>query len=138
MLHPSTPDSVRAWLRSSDDLFALVDRDEELLGSIHLKVDRERKSAELGFVIAREVEGCGHATAGVRMVIPYGFKVLGLSRIRARAPAGNGRALRVLQKNGFIPELVESVEANGDGTPVAMCSFLLLRESWIRANGAIS
>jgi len=135
MLQPSTSAAVRAWLTSSYDLFALVDRDSELLGSVHLKVDQECEWAELGFVIARGAEGRGYATAGVRMVLQYGFEVLGLSRLRARSMARNRAAVRVLQKNGFVPELIEASE---DGLSDPMLSFLLLRESWSRASGALS
>ncbi len=78
-----------------------------LLGSISLlRIAWEHQRAEVGYWLAREARGQGHATRAVRLICAWGFAALGLERIDLLAATGNrasqrrGRAQRLHPRGG--------------------------------------
>ena len=74
--------------------FAIVRgrRYTRLLGSISLMApDWEHRRAEVGYWLAREARGHGHATRAVRLICQWGFD----ARTRAHRPPGRDRQRRV-------------------------------------------
>ena len=63
--------------------------------------DSTNDSADIGYAIGRSHWNKGIATKAVRIVINYGFEVLGLNRIEAEVLTHNGASIRVLEKLGF-------------------------------------
>jgi len=59
---------------------------------------------EIGYLIARPFWNCGYATEAAQNVIAYGFKHLGLARIRARMMVSNTGSVRVAEKLGMTFE----------------------------------
>jgi RimJ/RimL family protein N-acetyltransferase len=115
-------ESVR-WAIVPDELGVSV-------GSIGFSSFREAdKSAEIGAVIGRAHWGRGIVTSAGRLVIEYGFGVLGLASVEAVALARNARVIRVLEKLGFERQAEPPVgrgvgEADGESV-----LFVLRRES---------
>ncbi len=78
---------------------------EEVIGQVRLMnwSYRERQ-AEIGYWLGRRWWGRGFATESVRLVCRYGFRTMGLHRIRASVVQGNAASTRVLVKLGFVYE----------------------------------
>lgn len=83
--------------------FLLRDETGELVGRVNLTGVRRAHfhSAILGYRIAEDAGGKGHASEAVRQIVGMAFGELNLRRIEADARAGNAASLRVLVRNGF-------------------------------------
>jgi RimJ/RimL family protein N-acetyltransferase len=102
-------DRLDGLLKGTTVPFAIVsaDDDERLIGSVALiRFAWEHRRAEVGYLIAREARGSGHATRAVRMIAAWGFAQLGLERIDLLAATGNAASLRVAERAGFTREAV--------------------------------
>jgi RimJ/RimL family protein N-acetyltransferase len=107
----------RAYLFSRHDAiatgtgapFAIVDASDttRLLGSMSLfHFDWHHRRGEVGYWLAREARGQGHATRAVRLMCRFGFERLGLERIDLMAATGNPASQRVAERSGFTREAV--------------------------------
>jgi RimJ/RimL family protein N-acetyltransferase len=106
----------RAWIAESRALvrdgisapLAIVDgSDGELLGSISLmRFAWEHARCEVGYLLAREARGRGHATRALGLMCAWGFAELGLERIQLLAATGNVASQRVAERGGFTREAV--------------------------------
>ncbi|MFZ0044154.1 MAG: GNAT family N-acetyltransferase [Solirubrobacteraceae bacterium] len=107
---------ARAYLRQRYDAafagltapFAVVASDDgHLLGSISLVHFAWRHSrAEVGYWLAREARGHGHATRALRLICAWAFAALGLERIDLMAATGNPASQHVAERVGFQREAV--------------------------------
>ena len=102
------PSSGLASLSSSLRKHSSVEVGGEAVGSVGLfpKSDIERLSAEIGYWVGEATWGKGIATAAVRALSTYGFKELGLTRIFAVPLVSNPASMRVLEKAGYVREVV--------------------------------
>ena len=81
--------------------------DGRLLGSIALqRFAWENARGEVGYWLAGEARGQGHATRAVRLICRWGFESLGLERIELQAAVGNPASQRVAERAGFTREAV--------------------------------
>ncbi len=104
-----TLEQEAAWLdavtASPTDVPFLVYRRADLLpiGSAGLtRIDHRNGTAEFGLMIGEpEAWNQGHGTEATRLVVDYGFHVLGLGAIHLEVYAGNPAAQRVYAKAGF-------------------------------------
>jgi len=111
--------------------FAIVHRDSEgLLGSISLmRPAWEHARAEVGYWLAADARGTGHATRAVALICHWGFSELGLERIELLAAAPNAASQRVAQRAGFTREAVlRSYMQGRDGRQDMVCFGLLAGE----------
>jgi RimJ/RimL family protein N-acetyltransferase len=107
--------------------FAIVSPDDELLGSISLmRVAWEDRRAEVGYWLAREARGQGHATRAVRLICQWGFRSLGLERIDLFAATGNTASQRVAERAGFMREATLRAYMRGKDGQLDMVAFGLL------------
>ncbi len=107
---------ARAYLLQRYDLtfaghsapFAVVSAaDGTLLGSISLmRIAWEHRRAEVGYWLAPEARGHGHATRAVRLVCAWGTAKLGFERIDLLAATGNAASQRVAERAGFTRDAV--------------------------------
>ncbi len=88
--------------------FALVAaHDGRLLGSIGVvRFDWRDARGEVGYWLAREARGHGHATRAVRLLCRWSFQALGLERITLLASTANAASQRVAERAGFRREAV--------------------------------
>jgi RimJ/RimL family protein N-acetyltransferase len=78
-----------------------------LLGSISLlRPDWEHLRAEVGYWLAREARGQGHATRAVRLICAWGQAALGMERVDLLAATENLASQRVAERCGFRREAV--------------------------------
>lgn len=111
--------------------YAIVDAvdDRRLLGSISLlRPVWKHARAEVGYWLAREARGNGHAVRAVRMICRWGFETLELERIELLAATHNEPSQRVAERVGFTREaLLRSYFARKEGRD-DMVAYGLLRD----------
>jgi RimJ/RimL family protein N-acetyltransferase len=107
-----------------------------LLGSIALmRPAWEHARAEVGYWLARDARGRGHATRAVRLICAWGFATLELERITLFAATGNLASQRVAERAGFRREaLLRSYIRNRALRHDAVAYGLLASEA-VSANG---
>lgn len=76
------------------------------LGSVYIRdIDHIHHKGEYGIFIGEEAaRGRGIGTQAAKLMLQYGFEVLGLHRIYLRALATNEQAVRSYEKAGFVRE----------------------------------
>jgi RimJ/RimL family protein N-acetyltransferase len=108
--------------------FAVVgEGDGALLGSIALNnLEWRHARAEVGYWLARDARGKGHATRAVALICEYGFRSLALERINLHASTDNPASQRVAERAGFTPEAVLRSYMRGRDGRQDMIAFGLL------------
>jgi RimJ/RimL family protein N-acetyltransferase len=109
--------------------FAIIaaEEGEALLGSISLmRIDPRHLRAEVGYWLAREARGQGHATRAVRLVCDWGERSLGLERFDLLASTDNPASQRVAERSGFQREAVLRSYMRGKQGRQDMVAFGLL------------
>ena len=109
--HPYLLSYAEAWIRSQPEAirrgseypYAII-CDDQLVGTITLRIDRSNNIGELGYWIGREYWGKGIATEAARQIIRFGFYELALHKIHASALLRNPGSQRVLEKAGLSRE----------------------------------
>jgi RimJ/RimL family protein N-acetyltransferase len=109
--------------------FAIVAADGgELLGSISLmRFAWEHLRGEVGYWLAADARGQGHATRAVRLICEWGFARLGLERIDLLAATGNRASQTVAERAGFRREAVLRSYMMGNDERQDMVAFALLK-----------
>jgi RimJ/RimL family protein N-acetyltransferase len=121
-------DAVYAGLSAP---FAIVAADGgELLGSISLmRFAWEHLRAEVGYWLAADARGQGHATRAVQLVCQWGFSELGMERIDLLAATGNRGSQIVAERAGFSREAVLRSYMEGTYERQDMVAFGLLQSA---------
>jgi len=110
---PSPPGFARAWLERYEEgraegtreAFAVVDEDGHLLGlAVAPTIDRETRTAELGYIVAPAARGRGVATAALRELTEWAFSELGMLRLELQISPGNTASKRVAERCGYVLE----------------------------------
>lgn len=86
--------------------FAIVDKTSGVLVGdcgLGMRTD-EPVQATIGYSFAREHQGKGYATEGVRAVLQYAFETLRLHRVTATADCRNMRSVALLERLGMRRE----------------------------------
>ena len=109
--------------------FAVVSPDGRLLGSVALiEIDWPHLRSAVGYWLAREARGEGHATRAVRLICGWGFDVLGLERIVLHAATGDAASQGVAERSGFAREAVLRDYIRGKLGQEDMVTFGLLSD----------
>jgi RimJ/RimL family protein N-acetyltransferase len=119
--------------------FAIVSADDldRVLGSISLmRFAWEHLRGEVGYWVAREARGQGHATRAVSLICEWGFETLGLERIDLFAATGNPASQRVAERAGFLREGVLRSFMRGKDGHLDMVAFGLLADRQRRTSTA--
>lgn len=107
--------------------FAVVSADDRLLGSVALiGIDWPHLRGEVGYWLAREARGQGHATRAVRLICAWGFDALGLERLALKAATENLASQQVAERSGFTREAVLRADLRGKRGQEDMVAFGLL------------
>jgi len=107
---PPPPDFAETWFGAYErarrdgtrEAFALVDGDGEFLGlALVPRIDREARTAELGYVVAPAARGRGVATTALRLLTEWAFAELGALRLELLIGVENPASKRVAERNGY-------------------------------------
>lgn len=119
-------DSIHAGTTAPFAIVSAAD-DQLLLGSISLmRLDWEHARGEVGYWLAGQARGQGHATRAVRLICAWGFHALRLERVELLAATENAASQRVAQRAGFIREAVLRSYMRGRDGRQDMIAFGLL------------
>jgi len=135
---PYGPADARAYLMARYDAleagtsapFAIVTATDpaHLLGSVSLlRMAWQHARGEVGYWLARDARGHGHASRAVRLICDWGFEVLGLERIDLLAATGNAGSQHVAARVGFTREAVLRAYMTSKDGRQDMVAFGLLR-----------
>ena len=82
-------------------VFSMIERKTgDFIGNIELMAPSETE-AELGIALTAVKQDMGYGTEGIRRILEYGFRDLGLKRISLHAYTFNTRAIHIYEKCGF-------------------------------------
>jgi [ribosomal protein S5]-alanine N-acetyltransferase len=99
---------MEAWELGSGYAFAVLDRDagDRIIGRIALGnvVHGAWRNATLGYWVAADAGGRGHATTAALLICEFAFEHAGLHRVQPAVIPRNIRSVRVVQKAGFRHE----------------------------------
>ncbi len=86
-----------------DRLFFSICEKDRVIGEIQIKkIDREKLCGTLSIVLSNDkFKGKGYGTEALKLIIDYGFNILGLKTIYADAVHRNQRSKYILEKLGF-------------------------------------
>ena len=97
----------RAWLAGSALPMAIAVRVGgiwRLVGSVGLRIDGQRRTADIGFWIDGSYEGRGLVTRAVTAVLDEAFGPLGLEKVTLHAEVANDRSRALARRLGFVEE----------------------------------
>jgi ribosomal-protein-alanine N-acetyltransferase len=96
---------TEAWEIGTGYAFAVLDREagDRIIGRIALGnvVFGAWRNATLGYWVAADAGGRGHATSAAGLVCEFAFEHVGLHRVQPAVIPRNIRSVRVVQKAGF-------------------------------------
>jgi RimJ/RimL family protein N-acetyltransferase len=110
---PPPPGFAETWLHGYEagrrdgtrEAFAVVDGDNGVVGlALAPRIDREARTAELGYVVMPEARGRGVATEALRMLTDWAFAELGCLRLELLIAMGNDGSKRVAERCGYVRE----------------------------------
>ncbi|HJQ50872.1 MAG TPA: GNAT family N-acetyltransferase [Gaiellaceae bacterium] len=110
---PVPPGFAQAWLEiyeeerlaGTREAFAIVDDGGEVLGlALAPKIDRETRTAELGYVVAPEARGRGVATEALRRLTAWAFDELEMFRLELLISVDNTASKKVAERCGYARE----------------------------------
>ena len=85
--------------------FAIVGGGSEFLGvAVVPKLDRDARTAELGYVVVREARGRGVATEALRLLTEWAFAEAGMLRLELLISVDNAASKRVAERCGYVRE----------------------------------
>ena len=91
-------------------------------------IDREYKSAEVGYSLGRAYWNRGIMTEALRAVVAYGFDQLGLNRIEAQHETDNPASGRVMAHVGMRKEGTLRQRLVNKGKFVDVALYAILRD----------
>jgi [ribosomal protein S5]-alanine N-acetyltransferase len=110
--HPYEDGMAEQWISTHKDIFekgkgvifAIVDNQDRLIGTIGLCFELAHERAELGYWIGKPYWNKGYCTEAAQAIIKYGFEELGFNRINASHITRNPASGIVMQKIGMKHE----------------------------------
>ena len=95
LAHPNQWEWYAIWM--------IEKKDGTHVGELCFKGITEEGTAEIGYGIAEDYQGCGYATEAVSALVDWALKQPGVSCVTAETEENNIASQRVLKKSGFIP-----------------------------------
>ena len=110
---PPPPGFAATWAKAYEqgrrdgtrEAFAITDTDGSFLGiAVAPRIDRETRTAELGYVVAPAARGRGVATEALRLLTDWAFTELGALRLELLIAVDNPASKRVAERCGYTRE----------------------------------
>lgn len=87
------------------EAFAIVDGDDAFVGlALAARIDRDGRTAELGYLVAPGARGRGVATTALRLLTDWAFAELGAERLELLISVANHASKRVAERCGYVRE----------------------------------
>ena len=97
---------VEGWSDGSRAGFTIRSTtDDVFLGFVALvRIEKEERQAEAGYVLTEAARGRGAATAALRLVSEWAFRVAGMERLELHIDPTNESSIRVAERCGYMRE----------------------------------
>lgn len=95
------------WARGTEAVFAIADADDELVGTMALRLPGDElftPTGDVGYLVGPWARGRGYASAALRALCDWGFASLALRRIEWQAYVGNTASRVTAERAGFRVE----------------------------------
>ena len=111
--HPYELEHAEEWISIQPEqiqegleypLTIVTKNENQIIGTITLRIDKNNNKGELGYWIGRDFWGNGFATEAVNRMIEFGFNHLDLNKVWASAISRNKASTIVLEKAGLQKE----------------------------------
>lgn len=111
--HPYELEHAEEWIAIQPEqiqegleypLTIVTKNENQIIGTITLRIDKNNNKGELGYWIGRDFWGNGFATEAVNRMIEFGFNHLNLNKVWASAISRNKASTIVLKKAGLQKE----------------------------------
>jgi RimJ/RimL family protein N-acetyltransferase len=92
------------WARGTEAVFAIADADDELVGTMALRLHGDElftPTGDVGYLMGPWARGRGYASAALRTLCDWGFANLALRRIEWQAYVGNVASRATAERAGF-------------------------------------
>ena len=107
---PISKATLQLYIAGDHDLFRdqqirfiLEDERGKAVAAVDLyQLDARNQRAGVGIAVAQGERQKGHATAGLRLLLPYAFEHLGLRQLWAEIPSIHPESLKLFERNGFV------------------------------------
>ena len=76
----------------------------KMIGAIDLRIDKESRSAEIGYVLNRAYQGQGYMTEAGKTILKIAFEILDLNLVFSRHNIDNPASGKVMQRLGMTHE----------------------------------
>ncbi|GCE21762.1 GNAT family N-acetyltransferase [Dictyobacter kobayashii] len=108
----STLETTQAYMRGSMQQFAeglglptnIWYRGQLVGASGYPRMSWEKRQAEIGYWVDKDMQGKGIITRAARALVTYAFEEYGLNKVDIHAAAGNQRSRAVPERLGFMLE----------------------------------
>ena len=117
--------------KEEDVHFAVVDNEDEYMGTISLKkINKKSKSGEYAIVLRKKAQGRGYAAKATKELLDYAFEERGLNRIYLNVLSDNQVAIDFYENFGFSyeGEFVDHIFVHGRLQSLKW--FRMLRTEW--------
>jgi ribosomal-protein-serine acetyltransferase len=108
-------EAIGAWEDRTGFLYALVDTDDDLLGSVGLHARRGPGRLEIGYWLCHDVVGRGYATTAVAAVTDAAFALDDVEVVEIHVDRANVRSRAVPERLGFVLRGEQPVPATAAG-----------------------
>ncbi len=133
---PLSVEKTEKWFDShlgEDTRFdAVIEADSVPVGLTGLlSIDRKNSKAEYYIALGEQAyKGKGVAKEATRLILNYGFGVLGLNKIYLFTEIGNTEAQRLFERVGFVREGIIRQDIISRGVFVDRIAYGYIREDW--------
>ena len=124
--------SVGDWDNGRALRFTIREREKRrLIGVVGLEACVEmHRCCELGYWLRQDTSRMGYMTEAAALCVDFGFRTLGMHRVRVAAATGNHSSLRVIGRLGFHFEGIARHAEWCDGRWLDHAVFSLLEHEW--------
>ena len=121
----------RTWETEEEYQFAIVGPDDAYLGGCGLnRIERDHRSANLGYWVRSSATGRGVATEAARQVALFAFEATELNRLEILTAVENHASQRVAERLGAIREGVARSRLYLHGTAHDAVQYAIVRGRW--------
>jgi ribosomal-protein-serine acetyltransferase len=104
-----------------------------LVGSIGATFDPLRKSCDVGYFLAEDIQGRGILTRACRVLLAFLFDNLGMNRVQVRIMPHNVRSIAIPERLGFVYEGIQRQAQLLNGEFHDFSVYSMLASEWATA-----
>lgn len=127
-----TKESIAAYyINAPLGKYAIALKDtNKMIGAIDLRIEKEAKTAELGYILNPKFQGKGYMTEAGKLILNFAFKELTLHSVFARYISINEASGRVMERLGMHRDGLLRAQSEHKGNIVDFVYYSLLKSEY--------